>query len=41
MWAVVIVIVLPPAQFLVEPVNVVADAVLVQQLVKLLVVDAM
>ena len=40
MRAVVIVVVLPLAQLLVEQVNVIADAVLVQELVKLLVVDA-
>jgi hypothetical protein len=40
-WAVVIVIVLPLPQLLVEQVNVVSDAVLVQELVKLLVVDPM
>ena len=35
----VIVVVLPLAQLLVEQVNVVADAVLVEQLVELLVID--
>jgi hypothetical protein len=41
MRAMVIVVVLPLAQLLVEQVNVVADAVLVQELVELLVVNAM
>ena len=39
MGPVVIVVVLPLPQFLVEQVNVVGDAVLVQELIKLLVVD--
>jgi hypothetical protein len=38
--AVVVVIVLPFSQLLVEEVDVVADAVLVEQLIELLVVDA-
>ena len=41
MRPVVIVVVLPLAQLLVEQVDVVGDAVLVEQLVELLVVDAM
>jgi len=36
----VIVVVLPFAQLLVEQVNVIADAVLVEELVELLVIDA-
>ena len=40
MRTVVIVVVLPLPQFLVEQVDVVADAVLVEQLVELLVIDA-
>jgi hypothetical protein len=36
----VIVVVLPLPEFLIEEVNVVADAVLVEELVKLLVIDA-
>ena len=40
MRPVVIVVVLPLAQLLVEQVDVVGDAVLVEQLVELLVVDA-
>ena len=40
MRSVVIVIVLPLAQFLVEQMNVVADAVLIEELVELLVIDA-
>jgi hypothetical protein len=39
--AMVIVVVLPFALLLVEEVNVIADAVLVEELVELLVVDAM
>jgi len=40
-WAIVIVIVLPLTQLLVEEMDVVADAVLVEELVELLVVHAM
>ena len=40
MRPVVIVVVLPLAQLVVEEVNVIGDAVLVQELVELLVVDA-
>ena len=40
MRPVVIVVVLPLAQLLVEEVNVVGDASLVQQLIELLVIDA-
>ena len=40
MWPVVIVVVLPLAQFLIEQVNVVGDPALVKELVELLVVDA-
>jgi hypothetical protein len=40
-WAVVIVIILPLAQLLVEEVDVIRDALLVQQLIELLVVDPM
>ncbi len=40
MGPVVVVVVLPFAQLLVEEVDIVADAVLVEQLVELLVVDA-
>ena len=39
MWPVVIVVVLPLSQLLVEQMNVVGDAILVQELVELLVVD--
>jgi hypothetical protein len=38
-WAVVIVIVLPLAELLVEEMNVVGDAIFVEQLVELLIVD--
>ena len=41
MRAVVIVVVLPLAKLLVEQVNIVGDAVSVQQLIELLVVDPM
>ena len=41
MGAVVVVVVLPLAQLLVEEMDVVADATFVEQLVELLVVDAM
>jgi hypothetical protein len=37
----IIVVVLPFTQFLIEQVNVVRDAVLIEQLVELLVVDAL
>ena len=40
MWAMVIVVVLPFAQLLVEQMDVVADAVLVEELVELLIIDA-
>jgi hypothetical protein len=39
--AMVIVVVLPLAQFLVEEMNIVGDAVLVQELIELLVIDPM
>ncbi len=41
MWPVVIVVVLPLAQLLIEQVDVVGDAVAVEQLIELLVIDAM
>jgi len=41
MWSIVIVIVLPFLKLVVEQVDVVADAVLVEELVKLLFIDTM
>lgn len=41
MGPVVIVIVLPFTQLVVEQVNIVADAILVEQLIKLLLIDSM
>ena len=41
MWPVVIVVVLPLSKFLIEEVDVVRDAVFVQELIELLVIDAM
>ena len=40
MWAVVIVVVLPFPQLFVEQMDIVADAVLVEELVELLIIDA-